>query len=471
MLWFIRQLCLRVGVSFAVLRTDGGGELWGSLAFRNRLLKEAHCIIEPTGAYNSAANGLVEQGIGVVCVQAQICLFASGLNVTFWCFALSHAAMLCNYCPRIDTHTSSHEVLFRDKPNYANLAIWGLPVYVVNRCLTRRRPESATVTGRFLGYAGSHHIITYKNDLTGAIQYAHHTAIDKLDLQNLPGDRGPAAKFLLGIIPDACHELELRQAIADLTLTLSPWLSDRLVSHHVPYDVTCNVLGVVTEADPIFEQLRLVTLTPGSPAARYLGDKNVLDHIIITMNGIRIRSITDIQHILHDYHGNLDDKRGPAFLTGITILFGKPDNTAPEPDHLDFTAHDYATARVVWALIAESSNDALENLTPSPTVSHLSTSSHSIGDQSHSDKFYHATGGGTDAQKAIDEMDKALFPQPDDDIIAYIQSIIVSSMDLDDDVPLDDIIAFVQSIMASDLNPICPKFWHHAMKDPAHKSC
>jgi hypothetical protein len=68
MLWFIRQLCLCLGVSFAVLQTDGGGELWGSHAFRNRLLKEAHCLIEPTGAYNSAANGLVEQGIGAVCI-------------------------------------------------------------------------------------------------------------------------------------------------------------------------------------------------------------------------------------------------------------------------------------------------------------------------------------------------------------------------------------------------------------------
>jgi hypothetical protein len=57
-------------------------------------------------------------------------------------------------------------------PNYANLAIWGLPVFVVNRRLTCRRPESATITGHFLGYAGSHHIITYKNDVTGAIQYA-----------------------------------------------------------------------------------------------------------------------------------------------------------------------------------------------------------------------------------------------------------------------------------------------------------
>jgi hypothetical protein len=165
-----------------------------------------------------------------------------------------------------------------------------------------------------------------------------------LDLQNLPGDRGPAVKFLLGIVPDARYELELCQAIANLTPTLSPWLSDRLVSHHVPYDVTCNLLGVVTEADPNFEQLRVVALTPGLPAARYLGNKNILGHIIITMNGIRIRSVTDRQHILHDYHGGLDEKEGPAFLTGIAILFQKPDNRAPEPDQLDCTAHDHATA-------------------------------------------------------------------------------------------------------------------------------
>jgi hypothetical protein len=126
-----------------------------------------------------------------------------------------------------------------------------------------------------------HHIISYKNDLTGAIQYAHHTAIDELDLQNLPGDQGPAAKSLSGIVPDAYHELKLCQAIANLTPTLSPWLSGCLVSHHVPYDVTCNVLGVVTEADPNFEQLRLVALTPGSPAVQYLGGKHLLGHIII----------------------------------------------------------------------------------------------------------------------------------------------------------------------------------------------
>jgi hypothetical protein len=154
----------------------------------------------------------------------------------------------------------------------------------------------------FLGYAGSHHIIAYRNDTTGAIQYAHHTAIDELDLKNLPGNRGPAAKSLAGIVDDARNDLQLRQEISELTPTLSPWLTDSMVAHHVPYDVTCDVLGVVRDEDHCFNCLKLVSLTPGSPAERHLADKNVIGFYIISMNGIRIRTVSDIQLILHNYH-------------------------------------------------------------------------------------------------------------------------------------------------------------------------
>ena len=83
------------------------------------------------------------------------------------------------------------------------------------------------------------------------------------------------------------------------------------VSYQVPYDVTSNVLGVVTEDDKHFERLRLISLTPGSPAERHLANKNVL--------GLRIRTVTDIRMILQDYH-DPEEKRGPAYLTGVTIL-------------------------------------------------------------------------------------------------------------------------------------------------------
>ena len=67
-------------------------------------------------------------------------------------------------------------------------------------------------------------------------------------------------------------------------------------------------------------------------------------------------------------------------------------------------------------------------------------------------------------------MHERLRPEPDNDVAAYVQSIIVSALSLSTEVPMEDIIAFVQSIMASDANPICPKFWHHAMKDPVHRT-
>jgi hypothetical protein len=81
----------------------------------------------------------------------------------------------------------------------------------------------------------------------------------------------------------------------------------------------------------------------------------------------------------------------------------------------------------------------------------------------------HAHGGGTDPRLVAMEMDLALQPPPDDDVIAHVQSVITSSLHLSTDIPMEEKIAFVQSIMASDLNPICPKFWHHAMKDPVRK--
>jgi hypothetical protein len=81
----------------------------------------------------------------------------------------------------------------------------------------------------------------------------------------------------------------------------------------------------------------------------------------------------------------------------------------------------------------------------------------------------HVTGSGMDPRLVNEEMQLRLQPPPDDDVVEYIQAIIISALTLETDIPLNDIVAFVQSIMASDLNPVCPKFWHHAMKDPTSK--
>jgi hypothetical protein len=47
--WFIQHARTVFGFSVAVIRTDGGGELWGSKKWRDRLVEECNIIVEPTG--------------------------------------------------------------------------------------------------------------------------------------------------------------------------------------------------------------------------------------------------------------------------------------------------------------------------------------------------------------------------------------------------------------------------------------
>ena len=235
--------------------------------------------------------------------------------------------------------------------------------------------------------------------------------------------------------------------------------------------MTCNVLSLVTKDDNNFGRLRLISLTPGSPAECHLAHKNVLGFHILTINGVRIRTVTDIRMILHDYQ-EPDWKRGPAYLMGVTILFGVAAINSPEPDQIEFSEQDHATARVVWSILGSS---ALKQPTIEPQCAVAIDPSSHHGHDNHATTAISAieplymTGGGIDLQQAQYEMDKALCPPPDDETIAYVHSILTSSLHIHTDIPHHDIKTFVQSIMASDRQPSCPKFWHHAMKDPVNK--
>jgi hypothetical protein len=197
-LWFIRMIRRLLGFSIAVVRTDGGGELWGSNDFRRRLFEEAQVLVEPTGGENSAANGKAERAIGMLGTQTQLLLCGAGLDPIFWCFALCHAATLSNIKPRTNGRSCPHIELFNSPPKVTSLRIFGSPIYRVDRRLTRRRPESATKKGIWLGLHGTADICVYMDINTKQFGYAHHYVVDELDLNKLPGDRTPAVRLLAG---------------------------------------------------------------------------------------------------------------------------------------------------------------------------------------------------------------------------------------------------------------------------------
>jgi hypothetical protein len=153
------------------------------------------------------------------------------------------------------------------------------------------------------------------------------------------------------------------------------------------------------------------------------------------MNGVRIRLVSDIRLILHNYHEH-DEVRGPAYLTGTTILFGALQPNAPEPEQIEFSEQDHATARVVWSIIATDLEAQI-----GPQLSRFKPSTADALATENAIRRVLVNGGGTDPRLANIEMRMALLPPPEDETIAFVCAIIISAIHLDTDIPLADIVA------------------------------
>jgi hypothetical protein len=234
--WFVKYLRRYFGFSVCVIRTDGGGELWGSQLLRKTLSEmEPPVLMEPTGAETSSAIRKAEQTIGLAGVTTQLFLLGmSNLEVVFWCFALLHGVILLNVRPNSESGNSPFEALFKKTPNLMSLRIFGSTIYKVDRKLTLRCPDSTTRLCVWLGLHGTQAICNYMDQITKSLGYAHYYVVDELDTGTLCGDRGLAAKVLSGLTTDGPLADLLRDDLLALEPDVSPWLSDTLVNYFVP---------------------------------------------------------------------------------------------------------------------------------------------------------------------------------------------------------------------------------------------
>jgi hypothetical protein len=130
LVWFVKYLCRYFGLPICVIRTDGGGELWGSLLLRKTLGEmDPPVLMEPTGAEMSSANGKAERSIGLPGVTTQLLLGMSNLEVIFWCFALLRGVILLNVRPHSESGISPFEALFKITPNLSSLQFFGSRMY------------------------------------------------------------------------------------------------------------------------------------------------------------------------------------------------------------------------------------------------------------------------------------------------------------------------------------------------------
>jgi hypothetical protein len=267
------------------IRTDGGGELWGSKKWRTRMIETCGVLIEPTGKENSASNGKSERSIGLLGVQAQLLLYMSALDLCFWCFALLHGCLLLNLRLREDQDCAFKQLFGTDAMDSA-IRIFGSLVYQVDRRYTRRRPDSATKKGIWLGLHGTPQICVFMDTLTKRFNYGHHYVVDELDLHKLPGDRSPAARMLAGDPLPSDAQTSIREELSSLEPDISPWLTDSLVNYHVPHFPSTKTFGFVLHPHPGFGRLRIISLIPGSYAHEHLSDKHLPGSFLLAINGI-----------------------------------------------------------------------------------------------------------------------------------------------------------------------------------------
>jgi hypothetical protein len=254
----VKYLRRYFGFPVCVIRTDGGGALWGSLMLRKTLSEMLPPVLmEPTGAETSSANGKAERSIGLAGVTTQLLLGMSNVEVIFWCFALLHGVILLNVRPHSESGISPFEALLKKTPNLTALRIFGM--YKVDRRLTRRRPDSATRSCIWLGLHGTQAVCNYMDVITKSLGYAHHYVVDELDTATLPGDRSLAAKVLSGLTTHGPLTELLQKDLLQLEPDVSPWLSDKLVNHFVPSLPPGHHFGFSTREDENFTRVQILS--------------------------------------------------------------------------------------------------------------------------------------------------------------------------------------------------------------------
>ena len=177
------------------IRSDKGGELWGSESFRQVVL-DAGYIMEPTAPDAAFQNGRVEKPNGTLAKTVRCLLYNAGLGPEFWSFALLHAVYLKNRIPHCVTNQVPLTAYSGQRPNAKRLKLFGCPVIVRNLGKRPAKLDLHTSAGTFLGYSATDKNIVYMDNVTHRFKTATHVVFDEAGMTLPKAALYPAAKVL-----------------------------------------------------------------------------------------------------------------------------------------------------------------------------------------------------------------------------------------------------------------------------------
>jgi hypothetical protein len=112
-----------------IIRTDKGGELWGSFSFREAVIKVTY-LLEPTAPDAAFQNAHCERLNGTFGCWMRCILHASNLGPEFWSFAFLHTIQTYNMLPHSTIGMTPYFALTGRKPTSESFHVFGCNVFV-----------------------------------------------------------------------------------------------------------------------------------------------------------------------------------------------------------------------------------------------------------------------------------------------------------------------------------------------------
>lgn len=176
------------------VRSDKGGELWGSQAFRD-VVHKAGYIMDPTAPKAAFQNAKAERPNRNFGKTVRCLLYNANLGPEYWSFALLHAVFLKNRLRHSTTNQVPLTAYTGKRPNAKRLRVFGCPI-VVRHQTRKAKLDLNTSAGIFLGYSATNKNVVYRDSVTGRFKTATHVVFDEAGMTLPAAERSPAAKVL-----------------------------------------------------------------------------------------------------------------------------------------------------------------------------------------------------------------------------------------------------------------------------------
>jgi len=194
---FLKQFLFTHGhkTGCRIVRTDKGGELWGSFDFR-KVITDASYILEPTAPSAAFQNAIAERPNQTLGNWMRCILHATGLGPEFWSYALVHVVKVYNMLPHSGTGMTPYYMITGQIPEGSHLRIFGCQVFVRKPGDRENKLDIHSIRGLLLGYTATNKNIHYYNKATKKIKTATHVIFDEANY-TLPMTEHPSASQAL----------------------------------------------------------------------------------------------------------------------------------------------------------------------------------------------------------------------------------------------------------------------------------